>query len=438
MDFLVQQNLAKKNLISVDIGLNEIKVLAVNVVKGKIKISAAFKIKNAFRYFSGNDLNMISELVKEVHDKLRENGVKSKEVRIILPDACTQHRVIEAKAVKDKDLPSFIANESGSMMSKAASTINCTDWCVLSSNDSGEESTKLCMVYSIHRKVAYGLASEFEKLKYTVTVMTTTIMSMRGIYDLYKADYENPVQLFVDFGATSIRMYVVNSGELVFLREFHSGGQIAAAEIYDELTKNNSESVVDVNLDRKGLYDILTNVGVKIIGLQDNSGYSEYGSQSDSMFGNDYGYSNGVSDSEFGMGSEGSFDNDQNNSIAGAGDYDDETNKCLQLLYDHGIDPTVYNDEVERHYDQFISEVIKTIDFCNSGLNKPTKILYMGNIKNVGGFVERLKASIDLEIEEINLNRHNSGSGYVVDNNTGIELDSSYANALGAGIDLLI
>ena len=428
MDFLVQQNLAKKNLILIDIGLSEVKVIVVNVLKGKIKISTAFKIENAYRYFSGNDLNMISELVKEIHDRLKENGVKAKEVRIILPDVCTQHKFIEAKAVKDKELASYIMNEAGSMLSKAASTINCTDWCVLSSSDSGEESIKQCMVYSIPRKISYGLASEFEKLKYTVTVMSTTILSMRGIYDLYKADYENPVQLFVDFGSTSIRMYVVNSGSLVFLREFHSGGRAAANEIYDELTKNNSESVVDVNLDRRGLYELLTKVGVRLVGMQDSSGYTDYSSAG-------YGDNLGSSDASM-YGDMGYSDNITGNN--GNTTDNPENEEYLQLLYDRGIDPVTYNAEVERHYDQFISEIIKTLDFCNSGLNKPTKILYMGNIKKVGGFVERLKESIDLEVEEIDLGTHNSGSGYTIDNNTGNKLDSSFANALGAGIDLLI
>ena len=435
MDFLVQQNLAKKNLILIDIGLSEVKVLVVNVLKGKIKISTAFRIENAYRYFSGNDLNMISELVKEIHDRLKENGVKTKEVRIILPDVCTQHKFIEAKAVKDKELASYVMNEAGSMLSKAASTINCTDWCVLSSSDSGEESVKQCMVYSIPRKISYGLASEFEKLKYTVTVMSTTILSMRGIYDLYKADYENPVQLFVDFGSTSIRMYVVNSGSLVFLREFHSGGQAAANEIYDELTKNNSESVVDVNLDRRSLYELLTKVGVKLVGMQDSSGYTDYTS---SGYG-DTSYGNTGYNSEFGANDNSMYGDSLGNSGSNANSNETaENEEYLQLLYDRGIDPVTYNAEVERHYDQFISEIIKTLDFCNSGLNKPTKILYMGNVKKVGGFVERLKESIDLEVEEIDLGTHNSGSGYTIDNNTGNALDSSFANALGAGIDLLI
>lgn len=429
MDILVQQNLSKKNLIVVDIGFENIKVIEANVLRGKIKVTKSCMIPKSYKYFTGNELSMIKELVGDVMKKIRDEGMRSKEVRIVLPSICTQHKVIEAVAVKEKDLPSYVKNEAGSMLSKAASTINCTDWCVIGSNENVDESTKTCIIASVPRKIAFGLASEFEKLKANVTVMTIPLLSAKNICDLYKADYEHPVKLFVDFGATSIRMIVANAGNITMLREHHVGGHTITSEIYDELSKCVDGKSAKESFSVKAMYDLLENVGTTLLSnSQSESDYDEY---SDFSSYNEYGSTENKEENTDVLGGDDFYEkqsNTENSEDAQAYDY----------LFKYGINPIQYNELMERSYDEIISEVIKTIDLCADGVSKPTEIIYFGRISKVKGFIERLRESVNVPVEELDIERHDTGSGYTVEQSAGVHLTSDFANSLAMCIDILV
>lgn len=434
MDILVQQNLSKKNLIVVDIGFENIKVIEANVLRGKIKVTKSCMIPKSYKYFTGNELNMIKELVGDVMKKIRDEGMRSKEVRIVLPSICTQHKVVEAVAVKEKDLPSYVRNEAGSMLSKAASTINCTDWCVIGSNENGDESTKTCLIASVPRKIAFGLASEFEKLKANVTVMTIPLLSAKSICDLYKADYEHPVKLFVDFGATSIRMIVANAGNITMLREHHVGGHTITSEIYDELSKCVDGKSAKESFSVKAMYELLENVGTTL--LSNSQGGSEYDEYSDFSSYNEYGTSDDTnadtsnSDANV-LGGDNFYEKESNNE-------DSEDAKAYDYLFKYGINPIQYNELMERSYDEIISEVIKTIDHCADGVSKPTEIIYFGRISKVKGFIERLRESVNIPVEELDIERHDTGSGYSIEQSAGVHLTSDFANSLAMCIDILV
>lgn len=441
MDILVQQNLTKKNLIVVDIGFDTIKVLEANILKGKIKVQKSFIIPKAYRYFGGNELNMIPELVSEINKRIKDLGVRTKEVRVVLPSICTQYKTIEAKAIKDKELAAFVTAESGSMLSKASSTINCTDWCVLGQSENGEESTKTCLVTSIPRKIAFGIASEFEKLRYSVTVMTIPLLTMRSAADLYKADYEHPVKLYVDFGATSVRMIVANAGEVTFTREYYIGGHNIVNDIYEELVRSgssNGESVMNSsNLTIDGLKELLATIGVSMISATSSSedAYTDFTSDEGSMYDSYESYNAA-------MEKENNADEIIGSEFTPSADEDTEMNEetalAMDKLMQYGINMIQYNELVERHYDAVISEVIKTIDFCGEGVNKPTKIIYSGGMTRVKGFIERLDEAVDLALEEFNPVEHATGSGYTIEYMAGTNVNSNYMNAIGVCTDVLV
>lgn len=428
-------------MIVVDIGFDTIKVLEANILKGKIKVQKSFIIPKAYRYFGGNELNMIPELVSEINKRLKDLGVRTKEVRVVLPSICTQYKTIEAKAIKDKELAAFVTAESGSMLSKASSTINCTDWCVLGQSENGEESTKTCLVTSIPRKIAFGIASEFEKLRYSVTVMTIPLLTMRSAADLYKADYEHPVKLYVDFGATSVRMIVANAGEVTFTREYYIGGHNIVNDIYEELVRSgssNGESVMNSsNLTIDGLKELLATIGVSMISATSSSedAYTDFTSDEGSMYDSYESYNAA-------MEKENNADEIIGSEFTPSADEDTEMNEetalAMDKLMQYGINMIQYNELVERHYDAVISEVIKTLDFCGEGVNKPTKIIYSGGMTRVKGFIERLDAAVDLALEEFNPVEHATGSGYTIEYMAGTNVNSNYMNAIGVCTDVLV
>lgn len=444
MDILVQQNLTKKNLIAIDIGFDTIKVIEANIIKGKIKVQKSFIIPKAYRYFGGTELNMIPELVSEINKRLKDLGVRTKEVRVVLPSICTQYKTIEAKAVKDKELAAFVTAESGSMLSKASSTINCTDWCVLGQSENGEENTKTCLVTSIPRKIAFGIASEFEKLRYSVKVMTVPLLTMRSAADLYKADYEHPVKLYVDFGATSVRMVVANAGEVTFTREYYVGGHNIINDIYEELVRtgsSNSDSVVgSSNLSIDGLKELLADIGVSMISATAGSedAYTDFTSDESSMYDSYESYNaamekeNSADSSEEIIGSEFTPSSEEDNTMS------EETALAMDKLMQYGINMIQYNELVERHYDAVISEVIKTLDFCGEGISKPTKIIYSGGMTKVKGFIDRLDEAVDIALEEFNPVEHSTGSGYSIEYMAGTNVNSNFLNAIGVCTDVLV
>ena len=428
-------------MIVVDIGFDTIKVLEANILKGKIKVQKSFIIPKAYRYFGGNELNMIPELVSGINKRLKDLGVRTKEVRVVLPSICTQYKTVEAKAVKDKELAAFVTAESGSMLSKASSTINCTDWCVLGQSENGEESTKTCLAASIPRKIAFGIASEFEKLGYSVTVMTIPLLTMRSAADLYKADYEHPVKLYVDFGATSVRMAVANAGEVTFTREYYIGGHNIVNDIYEELVRSGSSSGESVmnssNLTIDGLKELLATIGVSMISTTSSSedAYTDFTSDEGSMYDSYESYNAA-------MEKETSADEIIGSEFTPSADEDTEMNEetalAMDKLMQYGINIIQYNELVERHYDAVISEVIKTLDFCGDGVNKPTKIIYSGGMTRVKGFIERLDEAVDIALEEFNPIEHATGSGYTIEYMAGTNVNSTYMNAIGVCTDVLV
>ena len=444
MDILVQQNLTKKNLIVVDIGFDAIKVLDANIVKGKIKILKAFTIPKAYRYFGNNELNMIPEMVGEIHKRLKDLGVRTKEVRVVLPSVCTQYKTIEAKAIKDKELAAFIVNESGSMLSKASSTVNCTDWCVLGQSENGEESTKTCIVTSIPRKIAFGIASQFEKLKYSVKVMTIPLLTMRSAADLYKADYEHPVKMYVDFGATSVRMIVANAGEVTFTREYYVGGHNIINEIYEEIVgSSSSESVMGTSgLTIDSLKNILGTIGVSLISATESEedAYTDFTSDdtSASMYDSYESYNAAMGVTETAQVEETPAVEEKKELTEEEIQAQAVKSEAEDKLMEFGMSLVQYNELVEKHYDAVISEVIKTLDFCGEGINKPTKIIYSGGMTKVKGFIERLDEAVDLALEEFNPVEHSTGSGYSIEYIAGTKVDSSYMNAVGVCTDVLV
>ena len=158
---MTANGLIKKHAIIVDMGYTSVKVMEVTLSKGHIKVSKAFTLNRANRYYTGRELSDIEGLVELINQKCVEAGMKSKEVRIVLPERCVQYKIVETTAMKDKELEGYVKEQAGSLMSSASQSINEIDWCVFGTRET--DNKKICLVAAVPKKVSHGLAGEFAK-----------------------------------------------------------------------------------------------------------------------------------------------------------------------------------------------------------------------------------------------------------------------------------
>ena len=378
--------------------------------------------------------------------------------------------------------------------------------------------------------------------------MIIPMVAMRGISDLYTTDFDHPVKLLVDFGATSIKMICCNAGQAVLAREINTGGSQIINSIYDGLKQSGTSAVAEVQLKNTvELSEILKDIGMTL--LEDNSNqdnaYSDFSSapegtgysapdlsgyqaynpeprqgqapvaggqpqmaggqpqmaqpipvqgngqpmaaqpvpmeqgqgQVDTGYGQpDMGYGQpdmGYGQAEMGYGQPqqgyaqpqqgyaqpdmgyGQPDMGYGQPDMGYGQpdmgyvpqggayggYQQEEDNSQNMAYDtlmsKNINPVMYNQLVEKYYDEVISEVAATIDYCGQGSDRPTKIIYSGGIQNVKGFINRLQQAVGIECEPLDIAKHKSGSSYKIELPAGRELTPNYGVALGACIDVL-
>ena len=236
-------------------------------------------------------------------------------------------------------------------------------------------------------------------------------------------------------------MIVANAGEVTFTREYYIGGHNIVNDIYEELVRSgssNGESVMNSsNLTIDGLKELLATIGVSMISATSSSedAYTDFTSDEGSMYDSYESYNAA-------MEKENNADEIIGSEFTPSADEDTEMNEetalAMDKLMQYGINMIQYNELVERHYDAVISEVIKTIDFCGEGVNKPTKIIYSGGMTRVKGFIERLDEAVDLALEEFNPVEHATGSGYTIEYMAGTNVNSNYMNAIGVCTDVLV
>lgn len=252
MDFLVKQNIIKKQKAIIDIGHKYIKILGARYAKGHVEITESCKLVSTPFFFEG-DLVNVKELACNVQSILNSRKeLKNCEISLSVPSSMVFHKIVAVKNVNPKDLDKYIKKEHMSF-NKVSSLTHNMDWAYLGQKEENSETIRYCLVSAINKTSITPLLFEFEKRKLKITGISFPIYNLISLADLYANDYEHLNRMLIDFGISSTRVVVQHEGVAVYSREIGIGFKTFA----DGLTKKFP------NVDITEIIALLTQMGLK-------------------------------------------------------------------------------------------------------------------------------------------------------------------------------
>ena len=248
MDFLVKQNIIKKNKVIVDIGRKYTKLLMVTYEKGHIGILDSQKVDTS-SCFTDGELMDVRGLVQKITTAVGKKKLSKKtELSVSIPSSMVIYKIVPVKNVSTKDLKRYVKREFITL-GKINTQNYETDWAYLGSREENGETVHYCMLAGVNKAYIMPILTEFEKRSYRVTQISFSVADLISLCDLYSEDYEHPNKMLLDFGITSTRVIIECEGVVVYTREipmgftvfveslFHAFGTLGYPEIVAMLTE---------------------------------------------------------------------------------------------------------------------------------------------------------------------------------------------------------
>lgn len=221
MDYLVKQNIIKKNKVIIDIGRKHIKILGVNYAGGKITINSSYKIDSSNLFFEG-ELSNIKELTRTISSVInRTKLIKNGEISLNLPSSMVRYKIEFAKNIKTADLEKHI--KSNNQLSKVSELTHNIDWSYLGEREENGDTLKYYLVGAVNKSVVMPIIEEFEKRNLKITSISFSENNIVSLSDLYHNDFEHMHKLYIDFGTTNTKVLVESSGTFVYSRVIDIG-----------------------------------------------------------------------------------------------------------------------------------------------------------------------------------------------------------------------
>ena len=239
MDYLVKQNIIKKNKTIVDVGHKYIKLLAVNYSSKKITVTGVQK-QDSGQLFRTGELNY-AELVRSVESVT--GSKKRMELSLSLPADMAEYKIVGIKNKKITELRTHVEKEY-SFSGKVSPVTHEIDYAYLGSREENGDSIHYCMIGAVSKSSIYALTDEFEKHKMKVTTVTFPVYDLICLSQLFNDDYKN--KLMIDFGVTGTRIAAVCDGVPVYVRNINIGFQTYIDKLFTAQEQVGRPEILDM------------------------------------------------------------------------------------------------------------------------------------------------------------------------------------------------
>lgn len=240
---IVRKSLKEKSklVLAIDLGNNSIKLVEGKLDKGSININKLINVK--IRDGIIGDGNIISKMELEVilRNTIIDNDIKAKDVIITTNSSAIINRDILIPVVREEELDTVIKYEVQQYL-----PINLDDYVVQflvldKVKESNGEKLKV-NVTAFPQRIAlsyYNLINSLELNPYALDVNYNSITKFSNYIENIKSNLEKSTAAFVDMGATTINVSILNNGKLDFTRLIKIGGD----NIDYALSQNSSMSI---------------------------------------------------------------------------------------------------------------------------------------------------------------------------------------------------
>jgi type IV pilus assembly protein PilM len=225
--------------LGLDIGSRTIKLIELGLEGNAAGLLAAGSIPTPPKALASSvqaDTEAIAEAIKRL---VKETGVKSKEVRIALPESKVFTRVIEVPALSQRELTSAIRWEAEQYIPLPLDQVNLDFTVLRDAKDTGTNKMEALLVAAPKALVNYYLSilefAELTPVAAETEVIATTRALTRSVPNVHNV-------MMVSLGAQTTDVAIVRNGILTFTRSLSAGGDAMTRALAQTLDFNVTQA----------------------------------------------------------------------------------------------------------------------------------------------------------------------------------------------------
>lgn len=228
-------------LVGIDIGTNCIKVVEGKVKGGKIHISRMDKLPSPKDILSDGVIEQVDAVNLAIKSHLKSHGIKTKDLSFVSSSSTVISRELVVPYVeKEEELKSLVEYEIQQFL-----CINLNNYVVQFMKiedvvvDGIEKQKILAIIYPKNIIESYkDLTTRMLLNPYALDLTNNAIKKVANLAKFFNADLldKDKTNMFIDLGAKTINISIVNKGKLDFIRTLPVGG-----EAIDIFISNNKD-----------------------------------------------------------------------------------------------------------------------------------------------------------------------------------------------------
>lgn len=225
--------------LGLDIGSRTIKLIELGLEGNVAGLLAAGSIPTPPKALASSvqaDTEAVAAAVKRL---VKETGVKSKEVRIALPESKVFTRVIEVPALSQRELTSAIRWEAEQYIPLPLDQVNLDFTVLRDAKDTGTNKMEILLVAAPKAVVDYYLSilelAELSPVVAETEVIATTRALTRSVPNVHSV-------MIVSLGAQTTDVAIVRNGILTFTRSLPAGGDAMTRALAQSLDFNLTQA----------------------------------------------------------------------------------------------------------------------------------------------------------------------------------------------------
>jgi type IV pilus assembly protein PilM len=225
--------------LGLDIGSHTIKLIELGFEGNSIGISAAGSVPTPPKALTSTaeaDTEAVAQTIKSL---IKETGVKSKEVRIALPESKVFTRVIEVPALSQRELTSAIKWEAEQYIPLPLDQVNLDFTILRDSKESGTNKMDVLLVAApktlVERYLNILEFAELTPVAAETEIIATTRALTRSVPNIHSV-------MLVSLGAQTTDVAIVRNGIMTFTRALAAGGDAFTRALAQSLDFNLTQA----------------------------------------------------------------------------------------------------------------------------------------------------------------------------------------------------
>ena len=218
LDFLIKNNIIKKNKLIIDIGMYETKVLEthyeakrITVISAKTIASKGIVDENSIDFF---------ELASRINEEFSGSG--KRDVSVSLPSELCESKIISIKNKKKSEIPKIIKKDYMTF-GRVNPITHIVDYAFLGMHEEEGDTVYYYLLSAVQKSVAAELVSSFERHKFKVKTIVSGVYNQICLSEIFFDEYEHLNRVFVDFGTNTTRITAFSEGKAVYTRNIDTG-----------------------------------------------------------------------------------------------------------------------------------------------------------------------------------------------------------------------